>query len=111
MIFGDCMHSRRSFIQTSTAGLFSFVHNARAQSRFGTQHCPAEWSYRSGKRYADPFNDVELGVIFQTSSGTEFRVPAFWAGGATWRVRFAPPATGSYTYRTICSDTANHDLH
>ncbi|HEY7212701.1 MAG TPA: DUF5060 domain-containing protein, partial [Bryobacteraceae bacterium] len=91
------MFSRREFIQSSTAGLVWLPQVARAQNRFGVQHCPAEWSYRSAKQYADPFNEIGLDVVFRSSAGMEFRVPAFWAGGATWRVRFAPPAEGSYT--------------
>jgi hypothetical protein len=105
------MFSRREFIHSSTAGLVWLPQIARAQNRFGIQHCPAEWSYRSAKQYADPFNEIGLDVVFRSSAGMEFRVPAFWAGGATWRVRFAPPAEGSYTYRTVCSDIANKDLH
>jgi hypothetical protein len=31
-------------------------------------------------------------------------VPAFWAGDATWRVRYASPPTGTHRYRTECSD-------
>jgi hypothetical protein len=80
-------------------------------ARFGIQHCVTEWSYTSAKTYTDPFNDLELDVLITDSHGHEQRVPAFWAGETTWQVRFAPDTTGKFTYRTICSDTNNAELH
>jgi hypothetical protein len=38
-------------------------------------------------------------------------VPAFWARETSWHVRFEPDTTGKFTYRTICSDTNNAELH
>ena len=74
-------------------------------------NCVAEWSYSSGKAYRDPFNDVELDVIITNPEGQEQRVPAFWAGEQTWRVRYSSPKVGIHRYRTVCSDTGNPDLH
>jgi len=82
-----------------------------SQERYGIQNQATEWSYSSGKIYADPFNDIELDVIFTDPEGEEWRVPTFWAGGNEWRVRFAPRRPGTYQYRTICSDETNSDLH
>lgn len=79
--------------------------------RHARQHCATEWTYASGRQYADPFNEAELDVVFRGENGFEWRVPAYWAGEQTWGVRFAPPAVGAYHYRTECNDTANPDLH
>ncbi|MGH2353433.1 MAG: DUF4038 domain-containing protein [Chloroflexota bacterium] len=79
--------------------------------RFAIQDCATEWTYTSGRAYDDPFNQVELDVRFWVEGGQEWRVPAYWCGGQTWGVRFAPPEPGPYHYRTECSDTANPDLH
>lgn len=70
-----------------------------------------EWSYTSRKVYRDPFNDIEVDVVFTAPDGEEKRVPAFWAGGKTWRVRYSSFKTGRHRYRTMCSDTSNSDLH
>jgi hypothetical protein len=78
---------------------------------YGIQHCPCEWFYLSGKPYSDPFNDVELDVIFTDPQGQEHRMPAFWAGGQTWRIRYSPKTYGQYRYRTVATDTSNADLH
>ncbi|MBI4532248.1 MAG: DUF5060 domain-containing protein, partial [Candidatus Latescibacteria bacterium] len=79
--------------------------------RFATQNCIVEWSYSSGKQYHNPFNEVELDVIVTDPDGEEKRVPTFWAGEQTWRVRYASPKVGTYRYRSVCSDESNSDLH
>lgn len=103
--------NRRDFGLRMSAGLAGLVQSAKAQSRPAVERSATEWSISSGKRYKDPFNDVEVDVIFSGNGGQESRVPAFWAGDNTWRVRFAPPAPGSYKWRTACTDAANADLH
>ncbi|MBI2940096.1 MAG: DUF4038 domain-containing protein [Chloroflexi bacterium] len=81
------------------------------KSLYAVQHRAAEWSYSSGRTYADPFNEVELDVVFADPTGATSTVPAFWAGGLDWRVRFAPRLAGTYRFRTVCSDASNPDLH
>ena len=102
--------SRREFCLGSAMAVGS-ASILTAQSRAGIRYRPTEWSYSSVKPYRDPFNDVDLDVVFRSPSGHELRVPAFWAGEQTWRIRFAPSETGHYNFRTICSDSANAELH
>ncbi len=84
---------------------------SRGLARKGIQHCVLEWEYASGKAYADPFNEVDLDVIFTDPNGREQKVPAFWAGEQSWRIRYSPSLPGKHTYRTVASDTSNPDLH
>ena len=45
------------------------------------------------------FDDAEVDVIFTHSETTEeLIIPAFWDGGYTWRVRFAPTKLGIWRY-------------
>jgi len=81
------------------------------QARFATQHCATEFTLESAKQYSDAFNDLELDVVFQSPAGRKLRVPAFWSGDNIWRVRFAPQELGRYSFTTVCTDTANRDLH
>ncbi len=76
-----------------------------------TQSVVREWSFSSKKEYKDPFNEVELNVLFTNQKGEEKVVPAFWGGKNIWRVRFSSPVIDKYHYRSICSDTSNSDLH
>ncbi|MBZ0297706.1 MAG: DUF4038 domain-containing protein [Anaerolineae bacterium] len=78
---------------------------------FATQNIPTEWAYTSGKAYTDPFNEIQLDVVVTAPDGSEQRVPTFWAGDQTWRVRYSSPQTGIHHFRTVCSDTDNADLH
>ena len=91
--------------------LTQFDARALAPIRMGTRNCVMEWSFSSAKVYADPFNEVEMDVLITAPDGAEQRVPAFWAGEQTWRVRYAPHTTGRFLYRTACSDTNNSGLH
>jgi len=71
----------------------------------------AEWSFSSRKEYADPFNEVEVSVVFTDPDGEERIVPAFWSGGNLWRVRYASHKIGKHSFRTVCSDESNRDLN
>jgi Protein of unknown function (DUF4038)/Domain of unknown function (DUF5060) len=69
-----------------------------------------EASWESTKAYANPFTDVEVNGVFQQGD-KEWVVPAFWAGGGKWTVRFAPPSVGEFNYRFESTDKANPDLN
>ena len=69
-----------------------------------------EASYETKKAYANPFTDIEVNVVFQQGD-RQWIVPAFWAGGGKWTVRFAPPAQGEYRFRIECTDKSNTDLN
>jgi hypothetical protein len=71
----------------------------------------AEFSFASAKQYQDPFNEVTLDVVFTEPTGGKRRVPAFWAGGGSWRVRYASSLTGKHRFLTECSDSGNAGLH
>ena len=44
--------------------------------------------------------EIELDVVFTDPQGTQKTVPAFWAGGDQWKVRYASPILGTHRYRT-----------
>jgi hypothetical protein len=75
------------------------------------QNQTAEWSFTSTGNHRDPFNEVELTVRFRHADGEELLVPAFWAGGRDWRVRFATPVTGRWHFETVCSAASDAGLH
>jgi hypothetical protein len=72
---------------------------------------PVELTLHASRSYADPFNDVTLDVVFLAPKGHTERVPAFWAGGAVWKARYASPVTGVHQFRTECSEPGDSGLH
>ena len=57
----------------------------------------------SEQDYPNPYTDVEVRAEFTASDGTMLRRPAFWDGGRTWKVRFAAPVAGRWTWRSFGS--------
>ncbi|HSO92266.1 MAG TPA: DUF4038 domain-containing protein, partial [Arthrobacter sp.] len=65
----------------------------------------------SAIEYANPPQEAGLTVVFTSPGGKTSRVPGFWDGGRTWRVRFAPDERGTWTWKATSSDTQNGGLH
>lgn len=72
---------------------------------------PVEISFTARQNHADPFNEVTLDVVFHEPDGASRRVPAFWAGGDEWRVRYATPRVGTVRWRSECSAACDAGLH
>lgn len=105
--------SRRAFSKALAISAMAGVaaKTGWSEEKFAACGMPAEWSYASGKQYSDPFDQAEIDAIITLPSGQEERQPGFWAGGSTWKIRYAPPTPGVYKIRSVCNDTSNHDLH
>lgn len=72
---------------------------------------PVEFSFTATRAYADIFHDVDVDVLFSGPDGRTWRVPAFWGGENTFRVRFAAPLLGTYQYYSECSSPEDNGLH
>lgn len=72
---------------------------------------PVELVFTAATPHADPFNTVTLDAVFTDPAGASRRVPAFWAGGDVWKVRYASPLVGGHAYRTECSADDDAGLH
>ena len=70
-----------------------------------------EQTFKSTVNYSNALQEVALSVTFTSPSGETTKVDGFWDGEKNWRVRFAPDQLGKWNYQTICSDTANTNLH
>ncbi|MEO8662738.1 MAG: DUF4038 domain-containing protein [Bryobacteraceae bacterium] len=101
--------TRRSLLGSAAVALAA--SQARAQSLTGAANMPTEWSFTSSGKYGNPFTEVDLDVLVKDPAGAEHRVPAFWAGDRTWRVRYAASTPGRHTWRSVCSVTSDAGLH
>ncbi|AZN39982.1 apiosidase-like domain-containing protein [Paenibacillus albus] len=75
------------------------------------QNVVTEWEFQSNRSYRDPFHELSVKARVTLPSGVVRLVPAFWAGGQTWKLRYSSSEVGVHRYRTICSDTGNVSLH
>jgi hypothetical protein len=83
----------------------------RADSFIVDQWTVFEIALTSSKAYTDPFNQVEVYAAFSGPDGKIINRPAFWDGGNTWKIRFAPTTTGEWKMTTTCSDKTNSGLN
>ncbi len=98
--------SPRQYVVLALLGLMQTVVNGAEIAQWEV----FEASYETKKAYANPFTDIEVNGVFQQSD-KQWTIPAFWAGGGKWTVRFAPPVAGGYHYRVECTDKSNTDLN
>ncbi len=89
----------------------SFPATARDAKLSTEANVVIELSFTAKQTYTDPFNQVTLDAIFRDPRGNDLRVPAFWAGGNLWKVRYASPVVGTHRFRTECSETEDKGLH
>jgi hypothetical protein len=71
----------------------------------------AEFKLTSEKAYLKPFDDVDVTATFTGPDGKVIRRPAFWNGGNTWIIRFAPTEKGLWKMKSACSDESNMGLN
>src|SRR6478736_5265566 len=62
---------------------------------------PVEIELAGEQSHANPYTDVDIWCDFEDERGTVLRRPAFWAGGSTWKVRFAAPTAGRWRWRSL----------
>jgi hypothetical protein len=72
---------------------------------------PVEVAFTAQRPHDDPFRGVTLDVVVSEPDGPARKVPAFWAGGTTWKARYASPRTGLHRWKSVCSDTRDAGLH
>jgi hypothetical protein len=70
-----------------------------------------EITFTASQDYRDAFHEVALDTLFETPQGRTLKVPAFWAGGRTWKVRYVSPVVGTHQWRSVCSVPADRGLH
>lgn len=71
-----------------------------------------EIQFESSKTYDNPIYEVQdFKIQFTAPSGREKVVRGFWDGNTDWKVRFLPDETGTWNWKSTCSDQENNGLH
>ncbi len=55
-------------------------------------------SFETSREYENPFLDVSIWASFKGPNGETVKREAYWDGGKTYRVSFAPTAVGKWNY-------------
>ena len=71
----------------------------------------AELDFTTVQEYPNPYRDVSLTARFEGPGGRTITRPGFWFDGNRWKIRFAPTAVGTWTWRTACSNAHDPGLH
>jgi hypothetical protein len=66
-----------------------------------------ERSFTTSNSYTNiqKYTSVTLTATYRAPDGSTYTLPGFWDGGNTWRIRFSPPKTGTWTYTVSSSDS------
>ena len=78
-----------------------FHHNAIKQ------YAMSEFLFEAENKSENPYNDIEMLTTFKGPSGQIVNISGFCDGEKSWKVRFSPPAPGSWTYSTACEQDKN----
>ncbi len=70
----------------------------------------SEMTFIAKKAVDDPVMTRTFDVVF-TNGNKTITMPGFWDGDNIWRVRFALPTEGKWTYKTVYSDTSDSGVH
>lgn len=100
----------------STFLFLLLLYPALCLTAYGTGEVPVwdrfELNLESDRVYENPLYDVkDFKALFTSPSGRTKLINGFWDGDRVWKIRFMPDETGTWNYRTVCSDTANTGLH
>jgi hypothetical protein len=106
----------RELLLIMTAGIVLWNAILGAATAFAADYKIQQWQaveilLTSSVTYTDPFKDVDVTATFNGPGNKSITRPAFWDGGLTWKVRFAPPQTGLWTMTTSATDSRNSGLH
>ena len=105
--------------------LFCLTDILFASPDTATQHRMLELQFYSAKRYANPHTNGNLWCTFRLNDSTSIRIGGFWDGDTVrkgsknagldtihiFKIRFAAPHPGTWTWTTSCTDSTNTALH
>ncbi len=66
----------------------------------------SEFTFHGRLEYPHTPPPVRLSAVFHGPGGAQYRVPGFWDGGNTWRIRFTPDRPGRWSFETRAMEEA-----
>ena len=88
-----------------SAYLFVLVTASAAFAQSGTQRYGVfEHSFTASGTYGNAYREVDAEATVVRPDGGFWRVPLFWDGENTWKLRVSPDALGQWRYRIASND-------
>jgi len=96
----------------STVWLIALLSVSCSQSYLSEveQWTTHEITLMSDKDFQNGYTDIDVWAVFSNGKNDSLIRPAFWDGGKTWKIRFAPPDTGSVWKWTSFSEPSDEGL-
>lgn len=63
-----------------------------------------EAQFAAAEAPANPYKAIAATAILLRPGGGEWKIPLFWDGGTTWKMRVSPDVTGRWSYRVESKD-------
>ena len=102
----------RTVCYVGVLGVLLLIHQSALAREVQTEaNVPVEIAFSAARTHDDPFRGVTLDVVVTGPDGATRKVPAFWAGGSLWKVRYASPGTGLHRWKSVCNDIQDSGLH
>jgi hypothetical protein len=110
------LSKQRKLLLTMTIGTVLCIVSLCVPTAFAATYRVQQWQgveivLTSSRTYANPFQDIDVTATFTRPGSKAITRPAFWDGGRTWKVRFAPPQAGWWTMTTSATDVKNSGLN
>ncbi|MHB1462979.1 MAG: apiosidase-like domain-containing protein [Armatimonadota bacterium] len=68
-----------------------------------------ERRFTLSQEFSVPLSAVQIDLVIDGPKGHQL-IPAFWAGGKSWGVRYSSATPGSYLYRCVCEQYDGDDF-
>jgi hypothetical protein len=95
-----------------TVALFAaLLIGGKAMANEHQQWRMSEFTFTAREDYPNGFISPQFDAVFTAPDGSIYKVPGFWDGGKTWKVRFTPTMPGKWSYVTSCSNAEDSGLH
>ena len=110
----DTAETPAAAAQTATAGASITVSKTVPTNSFPETemvNVTQEIVLTSTVEYRTPYTEAAIHAVFTGPNGQKMTVPGFWDGEQTWKIRFAAPDEGQWSYETFCTNTADTGLH
>ncbi len=103
----------RQHVARTTAAFVLAVFSCTSTQTFGASSASEttplfgifEISIDAAGKHSNPYTAIDATATLQSPDGARSRIPLFWDGGQTWKLRVSPDKEGTWTWAIKSNDT------